>query len=171
MTVGIGARGLDRLTALQWVLLLLNLYCISLCFLNIISFSDNRILGILELRCGGMGRDGGGDERHHGLVRRLRVRRLHRLGWIKSQERPRHRVCPRELRRVPSSTVPRHLLSRQRTKSSLYDQVRGGWEIVVGAKAKAWTLGKLAIVYAWMSSAQSFQDLRAVDWFRFNVID
>ena len=41
---------------------------------------------------------------------------------------------------LPSSTVPRHLLSRQRTKSSLYDQVQGGWEIVVGAKAKAWTL-------------------------------
>ena len=73
------------------------------------------------------------------------------------------RVCRRELRRLPASTVPRHLLSRQRTKSSLYDQVRGGWEIVVGAKAKAWTLGKLATVYAWMSSAQSFQDLRAVD--------
>ena len=73
------------------------------------------------------------------------------------------RVCPRELRRVPSSTVPRHLLSRQRTKSSLYDQVRDGWETVVGAKAKAWTLGKLATEYAWMSSAQSFHDLRAVD--------
>ena len=27
-----------------------------------------------------MGRDGGGDERYHGLVRRLRVRRLHRPG-------------------------------------------------------------------------------------------
>ena len=27
-----------------------------------------------------MGRDGGGDERYHGLVRRLRVRCLHRPG-------------------------------------------------------------------------------------------
>ena len=49
-----------------------------------------------------MGRDGGGDERHHGLVRRLRVRRLHRLGWIKSQEHPRHRQSLSE--RVAKST-------------------------------------------------------------------
>ena len=49
-----------------------------------------------------MGRDGGGDERHHGLVRRLRVRRLHRPGWIKSQEHPQH--CQSLSERVAKST-------------------------------------------------------------------
>ena len=74
-------------------------------------------------------------------------------------------VTPRELRGVPLSTVPRHLLSRQsRSRSSqafAKDQVGG--RSSSGAKVKRWTLGKLATVYAWMSSAQSFQDLRAVD--------
>ena len=113
------------------------------------------------MKCSGMVRDGGGDKWHHGLVRRLRVRvrRLHTApggSRVKIIRGIAEFTPERVAKSTVPSTVPRHLLSRQRTKSSLYDQVQGGWEIVVGAKAKAWTLGKLATVYAWMSSAQSF---------------
>ena len=107
------------------------------------------------------------DERHHRSARRPRVRRSKRPGWIKRQDHPRPRR--RFAKRVARST-PIHRAETSSFKAvKIKDQVkctikeRGGWQIVVGAKAKAWTLGELATVYAWMSSAQLFQDLCAVD--------